>query len=97
MNISSKNKANETSACCCVDVGSIIDNDSCLTEIDQFYTSRAEAEARLARLIQRAKQAESDPCQISHRIEDLGEGVRLVARFEFCCGVENLIFQLHSR
>lgn len=97
MNISAKNKPNETSACCCVDMGSIIDNEDCLTRIDQVFLNHEAAVAGLSRLIECAKKVQSDPCKITQYIEDCDKGAKLVATFEFCCGAENLIFQLNSR
>lgn len=98
-NSNSLNKcsANETAACCCVDVGTIIDNEDCTAEIEQTFTTEAEATAKLAALTKRARDIESDPCVINSNVEKTAEGVKLIATFAFACEAENLIFQLGLR
>ncbi|MDU6410597.1 MAG: YfcZ/YiiS family protein [Yersiniaceae bacterium] len=89
--------AQETAACCCVDVGTIMDNSDCTAAYSQTFADRAAAEAMLATLTEKARQVESDPCEIESRITPEGEGVRLDAGFTFACQAETLIFQLGLR
>ncbi|WP_130830912.1 YfcZ/YiiS family protein [[Erwinia] mediterraneensis] len=92
-----KCQANETAACCCVDVGTVIDNRDCTASWSQSFTQRHEAEEMLARLTAKARQVESEPCKIEARIDETAEGVHLTAAFSFACQAEALIFQLGLR
>lgn len=90
-------KANESPACCCVDVGTIIDNSDCAVEFSQVYASEADAKAALDYLTEKARAAESDPCTITSEITAVDGGYRLDAKFEFAYQVEMMIFQLSTR
>ncbi|QWA09497.1 YfcZ/YiiS family protein [Sodalis ligni] len=92
-----KCSAEETAACCCVDVGTIIDNEDRKASFSQVYADRHQAEAMLAKLTEKARAVESDPCQITSRIEPAEGGVALTADFNFSCEAESLIFQLGLR
>lgn len=92
-----KCNANETAACCCVDVGTIIDNDESVTSIEQVFASEPDAKAFLAMLTKKAKEIESEPCQIESEIEKVANGYLLKAKLTFSCGAESLIFQLGLR
>ncbi len=90
-------KANETAACCCVDVGSIIDNSDCIAEISQVYSTETEAQDALDYFISKARAAESEPCQITSEIKATENGFLLDAKFTFSYQVETMIFQLSVR
>lgn len=90
-------KTNETAACCCVDVGTIIDNSDRTVEFSQIYTNEEEAKEALAYLTSKAKAAESEPCVIQSQIEATDRGYKLTASFEFAYQVESMIFQLSTR
>ncbi|MFS2224778.1 YfcZ/YiiS family protein [Pantoea sp. B65] len=92
-----KCSANETAACCCVDVGTIMDNTDCSAAYSRVFDSRAAAEAMLASLTQKARSVESDPCDIRARFTELSHGVQLDVDFVFACEAETLIFQLGLR
>jgi uncharacterized protein (TIGR00743 family) len=89
--------AQETAACCCVDVGTIMDNSDCTASYSQTFADRAAAEAMLATLTEKARNVESDPCQVNSQITPEGEGVRLTVDFTFACQAETMIFQLGLR
>ncbi|MFC0141107.1 YfcZ/YiiS family protein [Erwinia mallotivora] len=89
--------ANETAACCCVDVGTVMDNTDCTASWSQLCTDRQQAEAVLSRLTEKARQVESEPCQIDARLTDVPQGIQLDADFTFCCQAETMIFQLGLR
>nr|WP_314265047.1 YfcZ/YiiS family protein [uncultured Moellerella sp.] len=89
--------AEETAACCCVDVGTILDNSDCTASYQQQFATRLEAETMLATLTGKARAAESDPCVIKHNIEPVKDGFELTADFTFACEAESLIFQLGLR
>lgn len=90
-------KANETAACCCVDVGTIIDNSDCGVAFSQVYASETEAQEALAYLTAKAKEAETEPCQIQSEIKAVENGYQLKAQFDFSCQAESMIFQLSTR
>ncbi|KAE9535138.1 YfcZ/YiiS family protein [Ursidibacter arcticus] len=90
-------KANESPMCCCVDVGTIIDNSDCAVDFSQVYATQSEAEDALAYLTSKARAAESEPCQITSEIKPVADGYELVARFDFSCQAETMIFQLSTR
>lgn len=92
-----KCSATETAACCCVDVGTIMDNTDCTASWSQLYENRQQAEAMLAQLTEKARQVESDPCVIDARYSEQPDGVLLEADFTFSCQAETMIFQLGLR
>ncbi|HHN5898117.1 YfcZ/YiiS family protein [Enterobacter hormaechei] len=93
----SKCSADETPVCCCMDVGTIMDNTDCTASYSRVFPNRAEAEETLAALSQRAREVESDPCKIKSTFTEVEGGVRLDIDFVFACEAETLIFQLGLR
>lgn len=93
----SKNTADETPVCCCIDVGSIIDNTDCTATYSRVFANRAQADEVLTALSAKAREVESDPCQIISRYTEEAEGVRLDIDFVFSCQAETMIFQLGLR
>ncbi|PHM49846.1 YfcZ/YiiS family protein [Xenorhabdus miraniensis] len=89
--------AEETAACCCVDVGTVIDNEDCTASYQSVFASEQDAEIMLNTLTQKAKAVESEPCVIYHRIGMVDGGVQLSVDFTFSCQAEALIFQLGLR
>lgn len=90
-------KANESPMCCCVDVGTIIDNSDCSVDFSHVYATQAEAEDALSYLTSKARAAESEPCVITSQIREVSQGFELIARFGFSCQAETMIFQLSTR
>lgn len=93
----SKCSADETPVCCCMDVGTIMDNTDCTASYSRVFPNRAEAEETLAALSQRAREVESDPCEIKSTFTEVEGGVQLDMDFVFACEAETLIFQLGLR
>ncbi|ELE9012614.1 YfcZ/YiiS family protein [Enterobacter cloacae] len=93
----SKCSADETPVCCCMDVGTIMDNSDCTASYSRVFTNRAEAEETLAALSKRARDVESDPCEIKSTFTEVDGGVQLDIDFVFACEAETLIFQLGLR
>ncbi|HDS6849986.1 YfcZ/YiiS family protein [Enterobacter cancerogenus] len=93
----SKCSADETPVCCCMDVGTIMDNTDCTASYSRVFSNRAEAEETLAALSQRAREVESDPCEIKSTFTEVDGGVQLDIDFVFACEAETLIFQLGLR
>ncbi|MBA7848264.1 YfcZ/YiiS family protein [Klebsiella sp. RHBSTW-00484] len=93
----SKCSADETPVCCCMDVGTIMDNTDCTASYSRVFASRAEAEQTLAALSERARSVESEPCKITPTFTEVDGGVQLDIDFVFCCEAETLIFQLGLR
>ncbi|WP_121574711.1 YfcZ/YiiS family protein [Brenneria alni] len=96
-NVINKCTAEETAACCCVDVGTVMDNTDCTASYSKIFTDRAEAEAMLNVLTDKARAVESDPCQIDSKLDTVDGGVKLDIDFTFSCQAETLIFQLGLR
>lgn len=90
-------KAEEAKACCCVDVGTIIQEDDCTVVMQQLYAEEQEAQTALALLTEKARSVETDPCQIHLGVEKTDEGFLLKGNLVFCCSVEKIIFQLSTR
>ncbi|EMF6424370.1 YfcZ/YiiS family protein [Klebsiella pneumoniae] len=93
----SKCSADETPVCCCMDVGTIVDNTDCTAFYSRVFANRAEAEQTLAALSEKARNVESEPCQINPTFTDVDGGVQLDIDFVFSCEAESLIFQLGLR
>ncbi len=93
----SKCSADETPVCCCMDVGTIVDNTDCTASYSRVFSNRAEAEQTLAALSEKARNVESEPCQINPTFTDVDGGVQLDIDFVFSCEAESLIFQLGLR
>ena len=89
--------ADETPVCCCMDVGTIVDNTDCIASYSHVFANRAEAEQTLAALSEKARNVESEPCQINPTFTDVDGGVQLDIDFVFSCEAESLIFQLGLR
>lgn len=49
----SKCSADETPVCCCMDVGTIMDNSDCTASYSRVFANRAEAEQTLAALTEK--------------------------------------------
>ncbi|WP_213703381.1 YfcZ/YiiS family protein, partial [Klebsiella aerogenes] len=86
----SKCSADETPVCCCMDVGTIVDNTDCTASYSRVFANRAEAEATLAALSEKARNVESEPCKINSTFTDVDGGVQLNIDFVFSCEAESL-------
>ena len=93
----SKCSADETPVCCCMDVGTIVDNTDCIASYSHVFANRAEAEQTLAALSEKARNVQSEPCKINPTFTDVDGGVQLDIDFVFSCEAESLIFQLGLR
>ncbi|WP_225386583.1 YfcZ/YiiS family protein [Klebsiella variicola] len=93
----SKCSADETPVCCCIDVGTIVDNTDCTASYSRVFANRAEAEQTLAALSEKARNVQSEPCKINPTFTDVDGGVQLDIDFIFSCEAESLIFQLGLR
>lgn len=93
----SKCSADETPVCCCMDVGTIVDNTDCTASYSRVFANRAEAEQTLAALSEKARNVQSEPCKINSTFTDVDGGVQLDIDFIFSCEAESLIFQLGLR
>ena len=97
MKTEQKCKAEESKVCCCVDVGTIIDNEDCSVQFEQVYASRQLADEAVQYLIEKARAAESDPAKIESSITEVESGYLVKANFDFSCQAESMIFQLSTR
>ena len=96
-NAINKCSASETAACCCVDVGTVLDNTDCTASWSEVFADRQAAEAMLAVLSHKAREVESDPCDIRAEFSEESSGVRLNVDFTFSCQAETMIFELGLR
>ncbi|AOR59535.1 hypothetical protein A8F97_11555 [Pectobacterium parmentieri] len=92
-----KCSAEETAACCCVDVGTIMDNTDCTASYSKVFGDRSDAEVALTALTAKARAVESEPCDITSTLEEVDGGVKLDIDFTFSCQAETMIFQLGLR
>ena len=89
--------ADATAACCCVAVGTVLENKDCTASYQHIFATQSEAESMLKTLTDKARSVESEPCVITHTTKHVDGGVELSIEFSFCCEVESLIFQLGLR
>jgi len=80
-----------------MDVGTIMDNSDCTASYSRVFTDRAQAEETLAALTEKARNVESEPCEITPTFTEVDGGVKLDIDFVFACEAETLIFQLGLR
>ncbi len=69
----------------------------CTASYSRVFTNRAEAEETLAALSKRARDVESDPCEIKSTFTEVDGGVKLDIDFVFACEAGNADFQLGLR
>lgn len=93
----SNNRAEESKVCCCVDVGTTLDNSDSTASYHHVFTHKADAEAMLETLTAQARSVESEPCKITSRFSEQDGGICLDVDFVFCCQAETFIFQLGLR
>ncbi|AIR71285.1 hypothetical protein OI70_00415 [Dickeya fangzhongdai] len=92
-----KCSAEETAACCCVDVGTVMDNTDCTASYSRVFPHRSDAEQTQKQLTEKARSVESEPCVIDARLSEAEGGFKLDMDFTFSCQAETLIFQLGLR
>jgi uncharacterized protein (TIGR00743 family) len=80
-----------------MDVGTIMDNTDTTASYSRVFANRADAEATLAALSEKAREVESEPCKITSTFKEVDGGVQLDIDFVFACEAETLIFQLGLR
>lgn len=87
----------ECVGCNTFDVGSILDNSEREAKITQVYATLEDAQQALQHFTQKARDVESEPCQIDSEIKEVEGGYQLDASFTFSCQAEVIIFQLGIR
>lgn len=97
MSDSLKCKADEVQACCCVEIGTIIDGKDCTVDVDYHYDNKGLAQKALDYFTEKARAVESEPCRIKSEIIESAHGAQLKAQFTFSCQAEAMIFQLSTR
>ena len=71
----------ECVGCNTFDMKSLFDNSDCSLPIEQFYATRQDAEGALEYFTLKARDVESEPCQIQSEIQQVEEGYVLKAVF----------------
>lgn len=89
--------ASENAVCCCLDVGTVLDNTDCSASYSHEFERREQAEAMLLTLTNKARAVESEPCLIKSGLSETPAGVKLDCEFTFSCQAETMIFQLGLR
>lgn len=84
----------ECVGCNTFDMKSLFDNRDCTQEIAYVYDNEEQAQAALDFFTQKARDVESDPCEIKSEISKVDDGYLLKAEFAFCCQAELVIFQM---
>ncbi|WP_373741747.1 YfcZ/YiiS family protein [Neisseria sp.] len=82
---------------CSVEVGTVFDGEDCGADLIHVYETEALAREALGFYTEKARKAESEPCEITSEINAVDGGYELKAHFEFCCQAEKVIFQLSTR
>ncbi|MDG6897480.1 hypothetical protein A6A19_05680 [Actinobacillus delphinicola] len=90
-------RAQEVAACCCVDVGTVIDNSDLNVQIEKKFATLKDAQEMLARLKEKAKESAFSGFEVVDEIESINDEFLLKATFTFECQAESMIFQLAMR
>lgn len=90
-------QAQDVAACCCVDVGTVIDNSDLNVSFKKIFQSKEEAEEVLAYLKTKAQKAAFSGFNVVNEIISTSDGYVLKANFTFECQAEAIIFQLEVR
>lgn len=97
MNSPSQPASCDTPACCCMDIGTVIDGNDCSINVELLLAADSNLEQVLAELQQRANSLASEPVALSHQLQAQGDQQLLRATLTFPCQAEALIFQLKNR
>lgn len=86
----------ECVGCNTFDMKSLFDNRDCTQEIHYIYDTEEQAQAALDFFTQKAREVESEPCEIQAEVSKTDDGYALKAEFTFCCQAELVIFQMKT-
>ncbi|OOF89542.1 hypothetical protein BKG94_02855 [Rodentibacter ratti] len=89
-------KTIECVGCNTFDMKSLFDNRDCTQEISYIYDTQEQAQTALDFFTQKAREVESEPCEIHSEINKVDDGYLLNAKFAFCCQAELVIFQMKA-
>jgi len=92
-----KSSAEEYVACNCVEIGTLIDNSDCTTQVRKEFQSEAEAMDALQTIVNKANEVASEECQISSDVQKKQGKWLLEASVTFSCQAEALILELALR
>ncbi len=90
-------RAQEVAACCCVDVGTVIDNSDLSVQIEKTFPTLEEAQSVLTHLKEKAADAAFSGFEVVDEIIAVDDKYLLKATFTFECQAESMIFQLATR
>lgn len=83
---------------CAIDIGTVIDNDDCVSLVERFYATRDEAELAAKKVQQLAAAASSEEnAAIDYKILESDNEVKLEVSVPFSCQAEKIIFELSLR
>ncbi|OOF51191.1 hypothetical protein BKK54_03610 [Rodentibacter genomosp. 1] len=86
----------ECVGCNTFDMKSLFDNRDCTQEINYIYDTQEQAQTALDFFTEKAREVESEPCEIQSEITKVDDGYLLKAKFAFCCQAELVIFQMKA-
>ncbi|MBF0750865.1 MULTISPECIES: YfcZ/YiiS family protein [unclassified Pasteurella] len=86
----------ECVGCNTFDMKSLFDNRDCTQKINYIYDTQEQAQTALDFFTEKAREVESEPCEIQSEISKVDGGYLLKAKFAFCCQAELVIFQMKA-
>lgn len=87
----------DTPACCCMDIGTVMDGTDCSAQLQRLVANGEEAASVLAAWTALANSKASEAVSVTHQLTAQGEQQLLQATITFPCQAEALIFQLAVR
>ncbi len=87
----------DTPACCCMDIGTVMDGTDCSARLQRLVANGDEAAKVLAEWTALANSKASEPVSVAHLLTAQGDQLLLQATITFPCQAEALIFQLAVR
>ncbi|MCP1660318.1 YfcZ/YiiS family protein [Neisseria perflava] len=82
---------------CTVEVGTVFDGEDCTVDILQSYETEQLAKEAEVLYTAKAREVESEPCQIKSSITPVDSAFQLKMELVFSCQSEKVIFQLRLR
>ena len=87
----------DTPACCCMDIGTVMDGSDCSAQLQRLVANGDDAAKVLAEWTALANSKASEPVSVAHQLTAQSEQQLLQATITFPCQAEALIFQLAVR
>ncbi|MGQ0286375.1 DUF406 family protein [Pasteurellaceae bacterium 22721_9_1] len=95
MNLSQR--IEQTSKCCTKKEQQFFDGVESAVQISQIFSDEKEIDMALDKIVQLARQLESEPCSIESKTTAVEQGILLEVNLQFCCQAEAVLFQMKYR